>query len=67
MFYIEGARNFLADRGSRLPTGRAANDRGDGAAGEGDSDKVIGATGAEIKANTGCDWPTNVLPRDNSS
>jgi hypothetical protein len=51
MFHIEGARNFLADRGSRLPTGRDGNDRGNGAAGEGA--KVIGAAGAEIRANTG--------------
>ena len=55
MFHIEGARNFLADRGSRLPTGSAGNDRGDGTAGEGDSAKVIGAAGAEIQANTVCD------------
>ena len=67
LFHIEGARNFLADRGSRLPTGRAGNNRGDGAAGEGDSATVIGAAGAEIRANTGCDWPPNVLPRDDSS
>ena len=57
MFHIEGARNFLADRGSRLPTGSADNDRGDGAAGDGDSAKVIGAAVAEIQANTACDWP----------
>ena len=53
MFHIKGAWNFLADRGSRLPTGSAGNDRGDGAAGEGDSAKIIGAAGAEIRANTG--------------
>ena len=62
MFHIEGAQNFLADRGSRLPTGSAGNDRGDG-----DSAKVIGAAGAEIRANTACDWPPNVLPRDDIS
>ena len=48
MFHIEGAQNFLADRGSRLPTGSAGNDRGDSAAVDGDSAKVIGAAGAEI-------------------
>ena len=64
MFHIEGAKNFLADQGSRLPTGGAGNDRGDGVAGEGDSAKVIGAEGAEIRANTGCEWLPNVLPRD---
>ena len=34
MFHIKGAKNFLADRGSRLPTGSAGNDKGDNA-GEG--------------------------------
>ena len=67
MFHIKGARNFLADRGSRLPTGSAGNDRGDGAAGEGDSAKIIGAAGAEIRANTGGMWPPNVLHRDDIS
>ena len=67
MFHIEGAKNFLADQGSRLPSGSAGNDRGDGAAGDGDSAKVIGAAGAEIRANTGCAWPPNVLPRDDIS
>ena len=67
MFHIEGAKNFLADRGSRLPTGSAGNDRGDGAAGDGDSAKVIGAAGTEIRANTVCALPPNVLPRDDIS
>ena len=67
MFHIKGARNFLADRGSRFPTGSAGNDRGDCAAGEGDSAKIIGAAGAEIRANTGGMWPPNVLHRDDIS
>ena len=50
MFHIERANNFLADRGNRFPTGSAGNDRGDGATGESDSAKVIGAAGAEIRA-----------------
>ena len=64
MFHIEGAKNYLADQGSRLPTGSAGNDKGDGGAGELDSAKVIGAAGAEIRANTVCSWPPNVLPTD---
>ena len=67
MIHIKGAKNFLADQGSRLPTGSAGNDRGDGVAGDGDSAKVIGAEGAEIRANTGCEWLPNVLPRDDIS
>ena len=53
MFHIEGAKNHLADRGSRLPSGKPGNDEGDGAAGEGDSARVQGAAGAEFKAHTG--------------
>ena len=54
MFHIEGAKSFLGDQGSRLPTGSAGNDKGDGGAGDSDSAKVIGAAGAEIRANTVC-------------
>ena len=54
MFHIEGAKNYLADLGSRLPTGGAGNDRGDGEAGDGDSARVIGAEGAEIRVFEGC-------------
>ena len=57
IFHIEGAKNYLADRGSRLPSGKAGNDKGDGAAGEGDSSRVMGAAGAEFRANTGSQWP----------
>ena len=39
MFHIEGAKHFLADRGSRFPTGDAGNDKGDGSANELDSTK----------------------------
>ena len=35
IFHFEGAKNYLADRGSGLPSGSAGNDKGDGAAGEG--------------------------------
>ena len=45
MFHIEGGKNYLADQGSRFPTGGAGNDKGDGSAGEGDSAKIIGAAG----------------------
>ena len=64
MFHIEGAKNFLADQGSRFPTGVAGNDKGDGSAGEIDSAKKIGAAGAKILANTDCSWPPMVLPTD---
>ena len=67
MFHIEGAKNYLADQGSRFPTGDAGNDKGDGSAGEvdsADSAKKIGAAGAEIRANTVCSWPPIVLPTD---
>ena len=67
MFHIEGAKSFLGDQGSRLPTGSAGNDKGDGGAGDSDSAKVIGAAGAEIRANTVCAWQPNVLPKDDSS
>ena len=29
IFHIPGADNFLSDRGSRFPTGKAGNDKGD--------------------------------------
>ena len=64
MFHIEGAKNYLADQGSRFPTGGAGNDKGDGSFGEGDSAKKIGAAGAKIRANTACSWPPMVLPTD---
>ena len=67
MFHIEGAKNHLADQGSRLPTGSPGNDRGDGEAGDGDSAKVIGAEGAEIRVNTGCNWLPGMLPKDDIS
>ena len=67
MFHIDGAKNYLADQGSRLPSGRAGNDKGDGGAGEVDSAKVIGAAGAEIRANTVCSWSPDVLPTDDIS
>ena len=67
MFHIEGAKNFLADQGSRLPTGSAGNDKGDGGAGESDSAKMIRAAGAKIRAITVCAWPPNVLPKDDIS
>jgi hypothetical protein len=54
MFHIESRNNYLADQGSRNPTGGAGNDRGDGFAGEGDSAKRTGAAGAEICADTAC-------------
>ena len=64
MFHIEGAKNYLADLGSRLPTGDAGNDRGDGEAGDGDSARVIGAEGAEIRVIEGCKWQPTTLPKD---
>ena len=78
MFHIEGAKNYIADRGSRLPSGKPGNDRGDGPAGEGDSSRVQGAAGAEFKVHSGAgpgtgtgsgtkyQWP-NSLPQDDSS
>ena len=57
-------KNYLADQGSRFPTGGAGNNKGDGSAGEGDSAKKIGAAGAEIRANTAFSWPPMVLPTD---
>ena len=57
----------MTDQGSRFPTGDAANDKGDGSAGEvdsADSAKKIGAAGAEIRANTVCSWSPMVLPTD---
>jgi hypothetical protein len=67
IFHIEGAKNYLADRGSRLPSGSVGNEKGDGAAGEGDSSRVLGAAGAEFRANTGSLWPPSVLPQDDIS
>ena len=62
MFHIEGCKNYLADQGSRFPTGGAVIDKGDGSAGEGDSAKIIGAAGAKIWENTACSWPPMELP-----
>ena len=45
----------------------AGNDKGDGGAGEVDSAKVIGAAGAEIRANIVCSWSPDVLPTDDIS
>ena len=64
MFHIKGCKNYLADQGSRNPTGSAGNDRGDGVAGEGDSAKRTGAASAEIRVNTAGSWPTMDLPTD---
>ena len=64
MFHIEGQKNYLADQGSRHPTGGAGNDRGDGEAGDDDSAKITGAASAEIRANTAGLWPTLDLPAD---
>ena len=64
MFIIKGRKNYLADQGSRNPTGGAGNDRGDGVAGKGDSAKRTGAASAEIRANTAGSWPTMDLPTD---
>ena len=64
MFHIEGSKNYLADLGSRMPTGCAGNDRGDGLPGDGDSAKVIGAEGADIKMVEGCKWQPPTLPKD---
>ena len=64
MFHIEGRKNYLADQGSRNPTGSAGNDRGDGVAGEGDSAKRTWAASTEIRANTDGSWPTTDLPTD---
>ena len=62
MFHIEGRKNYLADQGSRHPTGGAGNDRGDRDAGEDDSAKITGAASADIRANTAGLWPTMDLP-----
>ena len=64
MFHIEGRTNYLADQGSRHPTGGAGSDMGDGEAGEDDSAKITGAASAEICANTAGLWPTLDLPAD---
>ena len=69
IFHIPGANNFLSDRGSRFPTGKAGNDRGDDMGGANDlgSAKKVGAASAEIRANTSGSWPPTVLPRDAQS
>ena len=67
IFHIPGANNFLSDRGSRFPTGKAGNDRGDGSANDLGSAKKVGAASAEIRANTIGSWPPTVLPRDAQS
>ena len=55
IFHIPGANNFLSDSGSRFPTGKAGNDRGE--------DSANGRGCAEIRANTIGSWPSTV-PRD---
>ena len=35
MFHIKGHKNYLADQGSRFPTGGAGNDKGDVVLGRG--------------------------------
>ena len=68
-FHIPGASNFLSDRGSRFPTGKYGNDRGDYMSGAEDlgSARKVGAASAEIRANTTGSWPPTVLPRDAQS
>ena len=69
IFHIPGADNFLSHRGSRFPTGKAGNDRGDDMSGANDlgsTEKAISAS-AEIRANTTVSWPPTVLPRDAQS
>ena len=69
IFLIPGADNFLSDWGSRFPTGRACNDRGDHMSGANDlgSAKKECAASAEIRANTTVSWPPTVLPKDAQS
>ena len=54
IIHIPWADNFLSDRGSRFPTGKAGNDRVDDMSGANDlgSAKKVGAASAEIRANT---------------
>ena len=63
IFHIPGADNFLSDRGSRFPTGKAGNDKGDDESGA----KDLGSASVEIRANTTVSWPPTVLPRDAQS
>ena len=67
IFHIEGQKNYLADQGSRNPTGGAGFDRGEGFVGEDDSAKITGAASAEIRANTAGSWPNMDLPTDDCS
>ena len=69
IFHIPGANNFLSDRGSRFPTGKAGNDRGDdlGSASDLGSAKKVVAASAEIQANTMGSLPPTVLPKDAQS
>ena len=62
IFHIPGANNFLSDRGSRFPTGKAGNDKGDDVSGAKDLGGAV-----EIRANTTVSWPPTVLPMDAQS
>ena len=65
--------NFLSDHGSRFPTGKSSDDRGDvpiGANKLGSTVKAISdSTSAkeEIQANPNGSWPLTDLPRDAQS
>ena len=60
---------MLSDRGSRFPAGNPGDDRGDEIIGANalGSAKKVGATSAEIRANTTVSWPPTELPRDAQS
>ena len=70
IFHIYGLNNHLSDGGSRFPTGKSGDDKGDGPNGASKVASTVEAMSAstgtreEIQANPKVSWPHTKLPRD---
>jgi hypothetical protein len=67
IFHISGAKNYLADRGSRFPSGGAGDDRGESSEGTKKSDRAAGDKSTVNSHTASSDLPADMpaeLPAD---